>query len=159
MDTVPTPPPPALRPADPDWEARVRASFAAQPFMARLGARMGPVAPGAVEIDLPFDAGLTQQHGFLHGGVIASGLDVACGYAASTLMPADAGVLTIEFKVSFLAPARGERFRFVGRVRRAGRTVTFVEAEAIALEGDRARVVATTQATMMTVVGRDDVRH
>lgn len=137
----------------------MRASFARQRFAARIGATFERATPGSIELGLPFDPELTQQHGFLHGGVLATGLDVACGYAAATLMPADAGVLTVEFKVNFLAPARGERFRFVARVRRAGRTVTFVEADAIAVEGDRARLVATAQATMMTVVGRDDVRH
>ena len=159
MNDAPTPAPPALRPSDPDWESRVRASFARQRFAARIGATFEHAAPGTVELGLPFDADLTQQHGFLHGGVLATGLDVACGYAAATLMPADSGVLTVEFKVNFLAPARGGRFRFVARVRRAGRTVTFVESEAIAVDGDRARLVATAQATMMTVLGRDDVRH
>ena len=156
----PTPPEPrALEPADPAYESRVRAAFARQRFMAMMGASMTRVAPGEVEIELPFDGELTQQHGFVHGGAVAAGLDTACGFAASTLMPADAGVLTVEFKVNYLAPAVGERFRFVARVRRAGRTVTFVEAEAISVAGGRSRAVATMQATMMTVRGRDDVRH
>lgn len=146
-------------PADPHYETRVRTAFARQRFMAMLGASMTRVAPGEVEIEIPFDAELTQQHGFVHGGAIASGLDTACGFAASTLMSPDVGVLTVEFKVNYLAPAVGERFRFVGRVRRAGRTVTFVEAEAIAVAAEHARTVATMQATMMTIRGRDDVRH
>jgi uncharacterized protein (TIGR00369 family) len=156
-----TPPvaPPRLEPQDPDYEARVRASFGRQRFMATLGATLVRVAPGEVDVDIPYDPALTQQHGFMHGGAISSMLDVACGYAAFSLMPADAGVLTIEFKVNFIAPAAGERFRFSGRVRRAGRTVTFVEADAIAVADGRARVVATMQATMMTVQGRDDVRN
>jgi uncharacterized protein (TIGR00369 family) len=151
--------PRALAPADPLYETRVRASFGRQRFMALLGASMTRVEPGAVEIEMPFGGELTQQHGFVHGGAIATGLDTACGFAASSLMPADVGVLTVEFKVNYLAPAVGERFRFVGRVRRAGRTVTFVEAEAIAVADGRARTVATMQATMMTIRGRDDVRH
>lgn len=150
---------PPLRVADPDFEARVRASFARQRFMATMGGRLARVAPGDVEIELPFDPSLTQQHGFVHGGAIAAALDAACGYAASTLMAADVGVLTVEFKINFLAPARGERFRFVGRVRRAGRTVTFVDGDAVAIDGARERTVATMQATMMTVTGRDDVRQ
>jgi uncharacterized protein (TIGR00369 family) len=153
------PEPPRLVPADPDYEARVRASYARQRFMAGMGAALTRVVPGEVEIELPFDESLTQQHGFVHGGAIASALDTACGFAASTLMPADAGVLTVEFKTNFMAPALGERFRFAAHVRRAGRTVTFVEAEAIALAQGRARTIATMQATMMTVLGRDDVRH
>jgi uncharacterized protein (TIGR00369 family) len=148
-----------LEPADPFYERRVRAAFARQRFMAMLGADMTRVAPGEIEIEMPFDGRLTQQHGFVHGGAIAAGLDTACGFAASTLMADDVGVLTVEFKVNYLAPAVGERFRFVGRVRRAGRTVTFVEAEAIATADGRTRTVATMQATMMTVRGRDDVRH
>ena len=148
-----------LEPADPLYEARVRAAFGRQRFMALLGAGMTRVVPGEVEIAMPFDAALTQQHGFVHGGAVAAGLDTACGFAASTLMPDDVGVLTVEFKVNYLAPAVGERLRFLARVRRAGRTVTFVEAEAFALSEGRERTVATMQATMMTVRGRDDVRH
>jgi len=146
-------------PVDPGWEARVRASFARQAFMAVAGATIVRLEPGEVELELAFDPRLTQQHGFLHGGVTAAMLDTACGFAASTLMPAEAGVLTVEFKVNFVSAARGQRFRFVGRVRRAGRTVTFTEGEALALDGASARTVATLQATMMTVLGRDDVRH
>jgi uncharacterized protein (TIGR00369 family) len=159
MPDTPTPDATLRPPADPHFETRVRASFARQRFMSRIGAEMTRVAPGEVSIDLPFDPELTQQHGFLHGGAIASVLDVACGFAASTLMPAEAGVLTIEFKINFLAPGAGERFRFTGRVRRTGRTVTFVDGDAIAVADGRARTVATMQATMMTVQGRDDVRH
>jgi uncharacterized protein (TIGR00369 family) len=159
MPDTPTPDSRLPPPIDPHFETRVRASFARQRFMSRIGAEMSRVAPGDVSIDLPFDPDLTQQHGFLHGGAIASVLDAACGFAASTLMPADAGVLTIEFKINFLAPGAGERFRFTGRVRRTGRTVTFVDGDAIAVADGRARTIATMQATMMTVQGRDDVRH
>jgi len=159
MPDTPTPDATLPPPIDPHFETRVRASFARQRFMSRIGAEMTRVAPGDVSIDLPFDPELTQQHGFLHGGAIASVLDAACGFAASTLMPADAGVLTIEFKINFLAPGAGERFRFTGRVRRTGRTVTFVDGDAIAVADGRARTIATMQATMMTVQGRDDVRH
>lgn len=157
-DSVPLEPPPR-QPADAGYEARVQASFARQRFMALMGAFMTRVTPGEVDIELPFDPGLTQQHGFVHGGAVASVLDAACGYAASTLMPADVGVLTVEFKINFLAPAAGERFRFTGRVRRAGRTVTFVDGDAIAIADGRARTIATMQATMMAVRGRDDVMH
>jgi uncharacterized protein (TIGR00369 family) len=159
MPDTPMPDAPPRRPADPDFAARVRASFARQRFMSVMGATMTRVEPGEVAIDLPFDPDLTQQHGFVHGGAIASVLDAACGYAASSLMSADVGVLTVEFKINFLAPAAGQRFRFTGRVRRAGRTVTFVDGDAIAVDGPRSRTIATMQATMMTVQGRDDVRH
>jgi uncharacterized protein (TIGR00369 family) len=158
--TDPRPPgAPSRPPADPEYAERVARSFARQPFMALMGGAIVHLAPGEVDIELPFDPRLTQQHGFLHGGAIASALDTACGFAASSLMPADAGVLTVEFKVNFLAPARGERFRFTGRVRRAGRTVTFTDGEATALAGGQMRTVATMQATLIAVLGRDDIRH
>jgi uncharacterized protein (TIGR00369 family) len=159
MPDTPPPDPETRQPADPHYEERVRASFARQRFMSMMGASMTRVAPGEAQIDLRFDPEPTQQHGFVHGGAIASVLDAACGDAASTLMAADAGVLTVEFKINVLAPAVGGRFRFTGRVRRAGRTVTFVDGDAIAVAKGRARTIATMQATMMTVLDRDDVRH
>jgi uncharacterized protein (TIGR00369 family) len=92
-------------PADPEFADRVRASFARQSVMATLGARLEAVEPGRVVIGMAYRGELTQQHGFIHAGIVATALDSACGYAASTLMPADAAVLTIEFKVNLLAPA------------------------------------------------------
>ena len=91
---------------DPDYEQRVRDSFARQQAMATIGAELTSVTPGIVEIELPYAAELTQQHGFLHAGIISTALDSACGYAAYSMMPADAAVLTIEFKVNLLAPGR-----------------------------------------------------
>src|SRR6185503_7902077 len=91
---------------DPNFENRVRESFARQQLMQTLGATLTLVEPGAIEIELPYRIDLTQQHGFLHAGVIASVLDSACGYAAFSLMPADAEVLSVEFKINLLAPAR-----------------------------------------------------
>jgi uncharacterized protein (TIGR00369 family) len=146
-------------PADPDFARRVRASFDRQPVMGLIGAQLVRVEPGEVQIDLPFDARLTQQHGFMHAGITGTLLDSACGFASLTLMPADAGILTIEYKVNCLAPAAGLRFRFVGRVRKAGRTITLAEGEAIAIDAaGRERLVATMTATEMTIVGRDDVK-
>jgi uncharacterized protein (TIGR00369 family) len=106
-------------PQDPDFEARVRRSFALQRVMETIGARLARVAPGEVDVELPFRDDLTQQNGFLHAGIVSTVLDSACGYAAFTLMPADAGVLSIEFKVNLLAPARGERVIARGRVVRS----------------------------------------
>lgn len=149
----------AWTPRDPAFEARVRDSFARQGAMRTLGARMGEVAPGRVEVCVDWAESLAQQHGFLHGGVVASVLDSACGYAAMTLMPAGTGVLTIEFKVNFIAPARGQRFAMIGEVVKSGRTVSLVDGRAWALgEGGRRTLVATMTATMMTVVARDDVK-
>ena len=145
-----------MRRADPDFESRVRASFARQHFMATLGATLGSVRPGHVVIDLPFRTDLTQQHGFLHAGVVTSVIDSACGYAALTLMPPTAAVLSVEFKVNLLAPARGVHFHAHGRVERAGRTLTVCTGELREIESDT--VVAIMQATMMAVEQRDDRR-
>jgi uncharacterized protein (TIGR00369 family) len=146
------PPPPPV----PGFEARVRESFARQRFMATLGARLARVEPGLVEIELPFRDELIQQHGSLHAGAIASVLDSACGYAAYTRMPADAAVLSVEYKVNLLAPARGERFVARGRVVRAGRNVTVCVGDAYAMAAGGGEVhVATMLATMMTVRERE----
>ena len=143
---------------DPGFEERVRSSYARQSAMRLIGATMERVAPGEVEIVLPRSPEIAQQHGFVHGGLIGAVLDTACGFASLSLMPPDAGVLTVEYKINFLAPAAGERFRMVGRVRKAGRTLTLAEAEATAVHDGRERLVATMTATMMTIVGRDEVR-
>jgi uncharacterized protein (TIGR00369 family) len=140
---------------DANFESRVRASFASQQLMQTLGAALTLVEPGVVEIELAYRAGLTQQHGFLHAGVVTSALDSACGYAAFSLMPADAAVLSIEFKVNLLAPAKGERLIARGEVKRAGRTITVCAADALMIEGGQSKVVATMLATMMCVRGRE----
>ena len=147
-----------FEPRDPDFAARVRASFERQAAMRTLGATLAVVEAGRVEITLPWAEPLTQQHGFLHAGMVATGLDSACGYAGFTLMAADAAVLTIEFKINLLAPARGERFRMVGTVIKPGRTVTVCEGHAYALEGGREKLIATMGCTLMAVVGRDNIQ-
>jgi uncharacterized protein (TIGR00369 family) len=141
-----------MPPADPNYEARVRASFAKQQFMATLGASLTTVQPGEVSIELPFRADLTQQHGFLHAGVVTSVIDSACGYAALTLMPPDREVLSVEFKVNLMAPAQGAMFQARGRVVRAGRTLTVCTGD-LRVAGSES-VVAMMQATMMAVEGR-----
>ena len=143
---------------DPDYERRVRDSFARQNAMRSIGAELVLVTPGIVEIEMPHSAAYTQQHGFLHAGIIATALDSACGYAAYSMMPADAGVLTIEFKINLLAPGRGARFLFRGTVTKPGRTITVADGQAYAFEGDgEARLIATMTGTMMRVTGRQDV--
>ncbi|HXG15471.1 MAG TPA: PaaI family thioesterase [Calidithermus sp.] len=144
-------------PSDPAWPARVQESFARQTLMKTIGARLLRVAPGEVDIELPFRDDLCQQHGFLHGGVVTAVADSACGYAALTLMPPAAAVLTVEFKVNLLAPARGERFLARGRVLRPGRTLTVCTADVLAVADGPARAVATMLATMMAVEQRPDV--
>ena len=144
-------------PKNPHFEQAVRNSFAAQQLMTTIGARLTVVAAGEIEIRVPFRRDLTQQHGFLHAGVVTSALDSACGYAAFTLMPQDVGVLTVEFKTNLLAPARGEELIARGRVVRAGRTITVCQAEASMLTDARETSVATMLATIMTVSNRPDV--
>ena len=143
-----------MQPQDPGFEARVRAGFQRQQVMATLGARLTRVAPGETEIELPFRADLAQQHGFLHAGIVTTILDSACGGAAFSLMPADAEVLSIEFKTNLLATARGELLVARARVVRAGRTITVCQADGVMVDGGREVLVATMTATMMTVLGR-----
>ncbi len=147
---------------NPAFAARVRESFALQGVMTTLGATLEVVEPGRVVLGLQHKAALTQQHGFIHAGVLATALDSACGYAAFSLMPAGAGVLTIEFKINLLAPARGPRFRFEGVVAKAGRTISVVDGRAFqygseAGNSDEPKLVATMTATVMTVTGRANV--
>jgi uncharacterized protein (TIGR00369 family) len=137
---------------DPEFEQRVRHSFAEQRAMALIGASLGMVAPGAVDVVLPFRDDLTQQDGFLHAGIIAAVADSACGYAAHSLMPAAARVLSIEFKLNLLAPAVGERLEARGRVIRAGRTITVCRADVVAVTGATEKLVATMTGTMMTAI-------
>ncbi len=139
---------------DPGYAQRVRDSFARQQFMATLGATLERVTPGEVCIAVPFSVALTQQHGFLHAGVVASVIDSACGYAALTLMEPGAGVMSVEFKVNLLAPAAGRRFVAVGRVVRSGRTITACQGELRAVQDDGEVVVAVLQGTMMAVRDR-----
>ena len=141
-----------------DYAGRVRSSFARQGAMQTLGATLGLLEPGAVDIELPWAPGLTQQHGFLHAGMVATALDSACGYAGFTLMGQDAAVLTIEFKINLLAPAKGERFRVEGRVIKPGRTITVCEGRAFAIENHQEKMIATMGCTLMAVTGRDNIQ-
>lgn len=140
---------------DPNFEARVRASFAKQQLMRTIGAVLEKVTAGAVDIRLPFRADLTQQHGFLHAGTIAAVADSACGYAALSLMPADAGVLSIEFKVNMLAPAKGDAIVARGEVIRAGKTIMVCRADVYSVVGTEEKLVAAMQGTMMVARGRE----
>ena len=139
---------------DPDFEARVRGSFGKQRLMQTIGAVLENVDAGRVAIRLPFRDDLTQQHGFLHAGVIASVADSACGYAALSLMPADAGVLSIEFKVNMLAPAKGDAIIARGEVIRPGRNIMVCRADVHVLADGIEKLCAAMQGTMMVVTGR-----
>jgi uncharacterized protein (TIGR00369 family) len=141
----------AFTPQDPDFEARVRATFARQLYMTTIGAELVRVAPGEVDIALPFRADLTQQHGYLHAGVVTAIVDTACGCAAYTLMPAGSAVLSVEYKVNLLAPSVGEQMLARGRVLRPGRTLTVCSGEVVAITGDggEEKTVVAMLATMM----------
>jgi uncharacterized protein (TIGR00369 family) len=136
-------------PQDPDFAAKARATFAGQGFMRAIGAELVRVEPGEIDIVLPFRADLTQQHGYLHAGVVTAIVDTACGCAAFTLMPAGSGVVSVEYKVNLLAPAVGERMIARGRVLRAGRTLTVCSGEVAAVRDGEEKPVAAMLATMM----------
>jgi len=147
---------PAFTPANPDFAARVRDSFGRQPFMDYLGARLTALSPGFCEITVDYRRELTQQHGFVHGGVLASIADSAAGYAAFSLMPADASILTVEYKLNILRPGEGEAMIARGRVLKPGRTLTVVQADVFARrDGGEAQVIASLQ-TLMCLYGKTD---
>lgn len=136
---------------DPDYEARVRRTFAGQMALATLGVTLTRIEPGTLELQMSYDVKFSQQNGFLHGGIVSAGLDTACGLASYTLMPAQADILTVEFKINLLAPAKGQTFRFVGSVVKPGRTLVIAEGRAFASDDGREKLVATMSATMMTM--------
>ena len=137
--------------ADPGFEARVRASFAKQAFMATIGAEIAELSAGRVSLRMNVRDDLTQQHGFVHAGAIASLADSACGYAALSLMPADAAVLSVEFKVNMLSPAKGDAIVARAEVIRPGRTIMVCRADVFSINGKEEKLVAAMQGTMMVV--------
>ena len=143
---------------NPDFESRVRDSFARQAAMRLIGATLTTVEPGRCVVELPVRDDLTQQHGFVHGGVVGMIADSAGGYAGFTLMPADASVLTVEFKINMLAPAAGEVLIATGEILKPGRTLAIVRADVLALRGDQQTRVATMQQTLMVMHGVADER-
>ena len=143
-------------PRSADWEARVRDSFARQPAMGLVGASLGEMAPGAVSIELPFSNQVTQQHGYIHGGVVAMIADSAAGYTAFSLVPDGATILTVEYKMNFLVPAEGPLLRAVGRVVKAGRTLVIVQVDVFNCRGEDRTPCATMLQTLMVMHGRPD---
>jgi len=143
-------------PADPRFEDRVRASFARQGAMHTIGASIGVLSPGYCAIELTPRPALSQQHGYVHAGIVAAIVDSAGGYAGFTLFPADSSVLTVEFKLNLLAPARGEQLVAEGFVVKSGRTLTITRGEVHAIERGRRTLVALMQQTLMTMHGRAD---
>jgi uncharacterized protein (TIGR00369 family) len=143
---------PAFVPQDPGFAARVRASFGRQKAMGLIGASLALVEPGRVEIALPFRDDLTQQKGYVHGGILGMIADSACGYAAFSLMPADCSLVTVEYKINILTPAVGSLVA-KGEVIKPGRTLSVARADVFSADGKH---VATMQQTLMMLAGTPD---
>jgi uncharacterized protein (TIGR00369 family) len=141
-------------PRDPNFEPRIRSSFARQRVMNTIGATMTTVEPGRIEITMPFRDDLTQQNGYMHAGIVATILDSACGYAALSLMPADVDALTVEYKINLLRPAVGEKLIARASVIKAGKTLTVSSGEVVARTGEKEAIVATMTGTIMTMVAK-----
>jgi uncharacterized protein (TIGR00369 family) len=138
--------------SNPSFAKEVEASFAKQTVMASIGAELISVQPGSVEIALPYRSDLTQQHGYLHAGVVTTIADSACGYAAYTLMPPNSEVLSVEFKVNLLRPAKGKSFVAVAEVIKPGKTLSVVRSDVFGIDEDGEReLVATMQGTMICI--------
>lgn len=146
----------AFQAVDPDFEARVRDSFARQAAMRLIGASMTRVEPGYCEIELPYREDLTQQHGLFHGGFVSAIADTAGGYAAYTLFPAEDSILTAEYKINLLAPGAGDKLVASARVKKSGRTLTVCEFEVMAIKDGEPVLCACGLATMIRLSGRPD---
>jgi uncharacterized protein (TIGR00369 family) len=142
--------------SDPEYERRVRESFARQGIMKHLGARLAMIGPGQVQIRAAYRAELTQQHGYFHAGVSGAIADSACGYAAYTLMPKESSVLTVEYKMNLLAPANGEELVARGRVVRSGKTLKICSADVYVLKDGAEVHCATMLSTVMCLPGKAD---
>ena len=147
---------PQFQPRDPNYAERVRASFRLQQAMSLIGAEMALVEPGYVEIHLPHKAENTQQHGFIHGGVVGMIADSAAGYAANTLTQADTSVLTVEYKMNLVAPADGQRLVARGEVVRPGRTLIVTRADVYAIRDEQWTLCAIMQQTIMAMQGKSE---
>jgi uncharacterized protein (TIGR00369 family) len=145
-----------FKPADPNFAERVRDSFSRQAFMRYLDASLAIIEPGYCEIRMPYRPELTQQHGFFHAGATAAIVDSACGYASFGLMPADASVLTVEYKVNLLSPGRGEVMVARGHVIRNGRTLKVCRGQAFGVTNGEETLCVESLSTIMTLVGRED---
>ena len=145
-------------PKDALFKEKVSESFARQAVMNTIGASIVLIEPGLVEIEFRHDPKLTQQHGFIHAGIVTTVVDSACGYAALSLMPEDSGVLTIEFKTNLLSPAKGEKYLAVGSVKKPGRTITVCDGEVFSFNGDKKKLVATMTCTLMTLSDREGIK-
>jgi uncharacterized protein (TIGR00369 family) len=134
---------------NPSFAHEIHQSFNQQTVMALIGAELTRVDPGLVEITLPYRADLAQQHGYLHAGIVTTIADSACGYAAYSLMPPNSEVLSVEFKVNLLRPAKGETFSAVAEVVKSGKTLTVVRADVFGIDEGRRDLIATMLGTMI----------
>ncbi len=146
-------------PRDNAFESKVRDSFNRQEVMKTVNASIISVKPGQVELEFLHLPSLTQQHGFIHAGIVSTVLDSACGYAAFSLMAKDSEVLTIEFKVNLLSPAKGDKFIAIGTVKKSGRTITVAEGELFAFTGEQKKLIATMTGTIMSIVDREGINN
>lgn len=142
---------------DPNFEQRIRESFARQHFMSFIGAELAKVEPGYCEIHLNYKKELSQQHGFFHGGIIGTLADNSGGYAAFTLMPADASILTVEYKLNLVAPGDGDLLIGRGQVIKPGRTLTICKSDVFVVKNGLEKLCATSLVTLMTMVGKADM--
>lgn len=148
-----------FQPKSTDYTAKVLGSFSRQPAMHSLGVEVSGLEPGRIELTMPYKADFTQQHGFVHAGIISTALDSACAYAAFSLMEDDAAVLTVEFKINLIAPADGERFIFRAEVVKPGRTLTVVNGTAYAVKDGSEKAVAMMTGTIMAIIGRSEIKQ
>lgn len=142
--------------SDPHFAERVLASFARQSAMELIQATLPLIEHGRTEIHLPHWPGVEQQHGFVHGGVVGMIADSAAGYAAMTMVPASASVLTVEYKMNLVAPADGEKLVARGKVVRPGRTLIVTQAEVFAVKEGRETLCALMQQTIMVMHGKTE---
>lgn len=147
---------PQFTPLDPDFAARVRGSFERQAAMRTVGASLTRVEPGYADIYLPYREDLTQQHGFIHGGITGMIADSACGYAGYSMMPADASVLTVEYKINMLAPATGDALIARGRVLKPGRSLVITQCDVYAVKDNEEKLCAVMLQTLMVMHGVSD---
>jgi uncharacterized protein (TIGR00369 family) len=149
-----------MEPRDPDWDKKVRASFARQTFMDTIGGRIAALSPGYCEVELPFRGDLCQQNGYLHGGVVTSIAANAAGFAAFSLMPPNSSVLGVDYKINLLNPGAGERFIAIGRVLKSGRTLFVVECDVEAEAAGERKLIAKMLTSMMCLEGvPDEIRY
>ena len=146
----------SLQPIDPDFEKRVRESFSRQGFMDFIGAEITEIGPGYCEIQVPYKRELSQQHGFFHAGIIGTLADNSGGYAAFTLMPTDASILTVEYKLNLIAPGDGELLIGRGQVIKAGSTLTICRPEVFVVKNGVQTLCATALMTLIALSGKPD---